>query len=90
MVHMFELTPVDGRKSFYGKCFFSGNPACYTLYSYGTPVARYDLDGFTRLWGGYSVTTLRHINAFVLQMGHTSGGKAWWDSLPVGVPVKIV
>ena len=35
------------------------------LVSYGTSVARIGSDGtFHRLWGGWSATTGRHINAF--------------------------
>lgn len=78
------LAPIDGRKSFYGKCVVTGNVEIgYTLFSYGTPVMWSDGFQFVRLWNGYSVTTMRHVNAFVRWNGYDMGGKAWWDSLPV-------
>lgn len=62
----YELAPVDGRKSFYGKAYVEINhDGSETLYSYQTPIIRRETDGtFTRLWGGWSATTGRHINAF--------------------------
>ena len=79
------LAPIDGRKSFYGKCFAVGNVDIgYTLMSYGTPIMWSDGFQFVRLWNGYSATTMRHVNSFVNWCGYDMGGKAWWDSLPVG------
>lgn len=62
----YELSPVDGRKSFYGKAFVMiDSRGTETLYSYGTPVIRRYKDGkLKRLWTGYSATTGRHIKAF--------------------------
>ena len=62
----FELSPIDGRKSFYGKAYVieddNGNK---TLYSYDTPIITESADGkYTRLYNGYTATTGRHINAF--------------------------
>ena len=62
----YELIPTDGRKSFYGKAVVvEDNNGNETLYSYGTPIIKRDTSGnLERLWGGWSVTTGRHINTF--------------------------
>lgn len=63
------------------------NLADVTLYSYTTPVCTLYFCGngnnyFVRLWDGYSVTTMRHINSFLMQYGiYKYGGKKWWNSL---------
>lgn len=82
---MFELKPIDGRKSFYGKAKVVRElSGAYTLKSYDTAVAYIDSEGrFHRLWGGYSTTTMRHVNAFLNAFGIDGGGKSWWDALPV-------
>lgn len=60
------LKPVDGRKSFYNKAIVcTEDDGTETLLSYGTPVIKRDRNGnLIRLWNGYSVTTMRHVNAF--------------------------
>ena len=82
----FELSPVvDNRKSYYGKAIVvMWNDNKYLL-SYNTPVAMVDKEGnFSRLWGGYSATTMRHVNSFHAAFANApGGGKAWWDKLPV-------
>ncbi len=62
----YELIPVDGRKSFYGKAVvIVADDNTETLYSYGTPIATKTPGGdIVRLWGGWSQTTGRHIKAF--------------------------
>lgn len=62
----YELSPTDGRKSFYGKCYVNvSDDGTETLYSYDTPIVRKSVDGkLTRLWFGWSATTGRHIKAF--------------------------
>lgn len=71
----YELIPLDNRKSFYNKAYVERVGAVDTLYSYNTPVMRKNADGsYSRLWGGYSMTTMRHVNAFV---GHPMGKKEW-------------
>jgi len=81
----YELPCMDSRKSFYGKALvkIEGNTA--TLQSYSTDVIKYDMQTgkLTRLWAGYSATTMRHINSFLIHMGIDGGGKSWWDSLEV-------
>lgn len=81
----FYLQPIDGRKSFYGKAVVKSVGNRLILQSYHTDVAEYDRDTetFRRLWGGYSATTMRHVNAFAAYLGMNAGGKKWWESLPV-------
>lgn len=75
---IYDLTPTDNRKSFYGKAKVYADGNILTLYSYNTPVAR--LDGITkkvtRLWDGWSATTGRHIKSFC------NMGKAEFMALP--------
>jgi hypothetical protein len=61
-----ELTPADGRKSFYGKCFtLTDDAGNETLYSYNTAVMiRTAAGNLERIWSGWSATTGRHIAAF--------------------------
>lgn len=94
MAKYVELIPIDGRKSFYGKAKAYYNPVnnAWHLISYDTVVAMYYCGSgmFIRKWNGYSRTTMRHVNAFVRFLGGTSGGKAWWNSLPMNGGVKLV
>lgn len=81
---VFDLSPDDGRKSFYGKAkvFCHGNVRI--LQSYNTEVCAIDANGrFLRFWAGYSATTMRHVNRFLQFYGIPGGGKAWWDAQPV-------
>jgi len=58
----------DSRKSFYGKAIVEVQDNKHILYSYNTKVA--EIDGETaRVFGTYSITTLRHIKEFLLQHG---------------------
>ena len=75
----------DLHKSFYGKAWVledeCGNKL---LKSYDTIVCSIDPDGgFTRLWDGFSATTMKHVNEFNSQFGDGSRGKAWWSSCEV-------
>jgi len=65
-MRVYESTPTDGRKSFYGKAKViideAGNE---TLYSYDTPIIKRTAAGeLVKLWEGWTATTGRHINAF--------------------------
>lgn len=61
----YELTPNNGRKSFYGKARVIIENGAETLYSYNTAIMRRLSDGsLVRLWDGWSATTGRHIAAF--------------------------
>lgn len=66
LIDKYELTPNDGKKSFYGKAMVEVD--CYgaeVLRSYGTAVIRREPDGkLIPLWEGWSATTGRHIKAF--------------------------
>ena len=79
--NVYELHPMDGRKSFYGKAIVYEMKNCSRiLYSYGVPVLRIDVnDKLHRLWDSWSLTTGRHVYAF------TSGKitKKEWDKMPV-------
>lgn len=80
----FKLKPVTQQKSFYKKAIIRQIGRVATLYSYGTPVIRRNRDGsFTRLWAGYSATTMRHINAFLDHYGAAGMSKAEWLRMPV-------
>lgn len=82
---VFDLPCFDGRKSFYGKAKVIECKEGQYLQSYNTLVCFMSYDGkFNRLWDGYSVTTIRHINSFMRFIGLPSlGGKSWWDRLQV-------
>lgn len=76
------LSPVDGRKSFYGKCYVLEDEYGKMLYSYDTLVARYiEGYGIRRSWSGWSATTQRHINSFLAYCGIDKRGKAYWDTV---------
>lgn len=84
-----ELSPIyDRRQSFYHKAYTAD---CHTtegetfnvLWSYDTPVAAYDKDGFHRLWIGWSATTGRHVDEYRRQHGDDGLSKAEWEDTPV-------
>lgn len=78
------LKPNNGRKSFYNKAeIITKDNGDIELKSYNTIVARIRNGKFERLWSGYSMTTMTHINAFLDAFGIDGGGKAWWESLEV-------
>lgn len=74
-----ELQCRDGRKSFYKKAFIIERNDGIYLKSYDTLVCRIRHGVFQRLWNGYSATTMRHINSFLMEFGIVGGGKAWWE-----------
>ena len=65
---MYELKPLpeQHQKSFWGKArVIEHADGGKTLISYETAVAKKEPDGtIVRLWGGWSVTTGKHIKAF--------------------------
>lgn len=75
----------DRAKSFYGKAkVIEKDNGEKVLQSYNTEVCKIGSNGeFVRLWDGYSVTTMRHVNSFLSFFGISGGGKSWWDSQPV-------
>ena len=54
------------------------------LVSYETRVARIGSDGsFHRLWGGWSATTMRHVNEFRERYNLPKITKAQWEEMEV-------
>ena len=87
MKKIFDL-PVcgsDRAKSFYGKAkIIEMENGEKVLQSYNTFVCRITAAGrFVRMWGGYSATTMRHVNSFLSFYDMNGGGKSWWDTQPV-------
>ena len=76
----------DRAKSFYGKAkVIETDNGEIILQSYNTVVCKITSGGeFVRLWSGYSVTTMRHINSFLQLFDIAGGGKAWWDAQKIG------
>lgn len=90
MVTTVEIRPADGHKSFYGKAKmvqYEGT-VYWTVRSYSTDVAlmRKTDEGMveiTRLWMGYSQTSLRHINGAISMLGASrSLCKKDWEDIP--------
>ena len=84
-IHYFDLRPIDGRKSFYGKAkvaLDTESNIAY-LYSYNTIVCSYNINSmvFRRVWCDYSATTMRHINAFRAYYGLHALSKSEWMGL---------
>ena len=83
----YELTPMgnDKAKSYYGKArVIEQDNGVKVLLSYDTEVCIITRSGeFVRLWGGYSATTMRHVNSFLELFNIAGGGKSWWDTLTI-------
>lgn len=79
------LTPIDGRKSFYGKAIVIEKNGNIVLKSYDTYVAVITPDGvFHRTWDDWSSTTGRHVKAFAYWYHRGwKPNKSDWDSLQV-------
>lgn len=82
-MRIYELTPIDGRASFYGKAkVIESENGDMTLLSYNTEVCKVTADGeVKRLWSGESQTTTRHFNAFMDFCGINKQGLAEWRKL---------
>ena len=63
---VYELIPIDGRKSFYGKARVKiDENGIETLISYNTPIIKkYPSGKLVKLFSGWTQTTGRHIKAF--------------------------
>lgn len=85
----YELTPVNGRKSFYGKCevreviSIISEGKFSVLKSYDTDVAKYNHDTKEMdVYWWYSMTTASHINAFLDHFGYDTTNKKgmnYWE-----------
>ena len=92
----YELKPIHtNQKSFYGKAmvtvsyYYNGAVTSLVLESYGTEVAmvRIDKCGMAyvrRLWSGYSATTMRHVNEFIMQEGFPKLSARAWRAMQLG------
>lgn len=92
IVAEFVLLPIDGRKSFYGKCRVIETEQVLYLQSYDIIVCCWDKKRkiFNKLWDDYSVTTMRHINSFMHFIGLPScHGKHWWNALSYGIEYTV-
>ena len=65
-IRVYELMPIDGRKSFYGKAkVYVNQDGSETLCGYDTPIITKTVGGdLVKHWSGWSQTTGRHIAAF--------------------------
>lgn len=79
---MYELPSYD-RKSFYGKAFVIEKNGVIYLRSYNTIVAKIEKGVFIRVWGGYSATTMRHVNSFLIHHGCRKISKKEWEAMEV-------
>ena len=62
---IYELTPTNSRKSFYGKAkVIIEDNGVEVLYSYDTPIIKKENGKLTRLYDGWTATTGSHIKAF--------------------------
>lgn len=79
----FEL-PATVQKSYYGKArvIECSNGKTY-LQSYETIVARIEGKRLYRMWSGYSVTTMKHINDFARFYGFETMNKSTWERMEV-------
>lgn len=68
----------DNRQSFYGKAQIREENGTKTLISYGVEILKVKGNKITPIWEGYSLTTQRHINEFMLQeFGKVCNKKSW-------------
>lgn len=92
---VYEVTPLSHQKSFYGKAWEYPIGGGWELISYCTKVARIVLDEdarfdeddskLVRLWGSYSATTMKHINAWLQWHGMKPINKKQWMEMEVVV-----
>lgn len=91
VVDEFVLLPIDGRKSFYGKCKVIETEQVLYLQSYDIIVCCWDKKRkiFNKLWNDYSATTMRHVNSFMMYLGLFLGGKKWWNALDCDINYNL-
>lgn len=84
MYFVSELSPNNGRKSFYGKAHVIQVDGTVYLRSYDTIVASVTQDGVLhKHWEGWSATTGRHIASFSDMLTNREIRKKEWDKLPI-------
>lgn len=72
------------QRDYYGKAWVITDDYGALLISYNTPVLRIYNDGtIQRRWSGWSATTMKHINDFLLQRGFSALSKKEWLALPM-------
>lgn len=87
MVNKIEIRPSDGRKSFGHKAFMVQHDEYWAVISYGREVAlvRKTEEGMVeliRIWMGYTITSMRHINAAMSMLGASQKiTKRQWESI---------
>ena len=89
-----EVTKVEAitQKSFYGKALQIDHDGIKYLKSYDTIVCAIENGDLIRLWSGYSLTTMNHINAFCIHNGLQGCNKKAWDNLEVKsieIPIEV-
>lgn len=92
ILNVLELTPTNNQKSFYGRAKVIETGNRIYLLSYTTLICYWDRNTskFGKLWDGYSVTTMKHINSFMDYLGFRKlGGKSWWNKLNYGFEYSI-
>ena len=75
-----EAFAIEG---FNGRALVIPTNTGHILKSYYTEVAEIRNGEFIRLWDGFSVTTLKHINLFRSHFGFNTIGKREWIEMPV-------
>ncbi len=89
----YNLSPMgnDKAKSYYGTArVIEKENGEKVLLSYDTEVCKITKSGeFVRLWDGYSATTMRHVNSFLLLFDIAGGGKSWWEAQIVHGPRAV-
>lgn len=83
---VFELNPINGRKSFYGKAVVIEKDKVFKLKSYNTIVAEYNEETEEiKINGYYSQTTGQHINSFLSHFGFNTMTKKEIESFSSNV-----
>jgi hypothetical protein len=85
-----KVTMLDAttQKSYYGKALVKEcEDGTIILQSYQTDVAKIENGNLIKLWDGYSLTTMNHINDFCRQFGFPTFNKKSW--LAFGEPTDV-
>ena len=89
MTNTIKLTPLNA-KSFYNKCKVVETEEMATLTSYKTKVATYNFESKKAvIFGRYSQTTARHINAFLVNYGISTMTKKEMETYATAVQTLL-